>query len=224
MFPVQKTVRVYQHSVGTTHRPLVAIDFTDICISPFISHVNYNLYEFRSNFVLCYEKLGMTLERAKSSLSQWEFHHTQFYRVRNFPEFLLPIKQLDMATQNSREAPLSTETTSLNAFDSESSSFPENEVTFEQEQLDADNMDSDPTATQKKKKKKKPKKSAAAKAKDAAAKKAAETAEAECRPPVLCISRNKHWRYISSYHVRSGIILSGFYLSRIYRGLGFNFP
>jgi hypothetical protein len=22
------------------------------------------------------------------------------------------------------------------------------------------------------------------------------------RPPVLCISRNKHWRYISSYHVR----------------------
>lgn len=23
------------------------------------------------------------------------------------------------------------------------------------------------------------------------------------RPPMLCISRNKHWRYISSYHVRS---------------------
>jgi hypothetical protein len=21
------------------------------------------------------------------------------------------------------------------------------------------------------------------------------------KPPVLCISRNKHWRYISSYHV-----------------------
>lgn len=26
----------------------------------------------------------------------------------------------------------------------------------------------------------------------------------ELRPPVLCISRNKHWKYISSYHV-SGI-------------------
>lgn len=26
--------------------------------------------------------------------------------------------------------------------------------------------------------------------------------EQELRPPVLCISRNKHWRYISSYHVR----------------------
>lgn len=126
-----------------------------------------------------------------------------------------------MASQNSVKASLSTESTHLTAFDNESSSFPENEVTFE---LDADNMDSDPTAAQKKKKKKKPKKSAAAKAKDAAAKKAAETAEAEGRPPVLCISRNKHWRYISSYHVRSSIILSKFCLSRIYRGLGFNFP
>lgn len=62
----------------------------------------------------------------------------------------------------------------------------------------------DPVVTmQKKKKKKKPKKSA--KAKEAAALKAkaqeAQDAEdAESRPPVLCISRNKHWRYISSYH------------------------
>ena len=30
--------------------------------------------------------------------------------------------------------------------------------------------------------------------------------EAEDRPPVLCISRNKHWRYISSYHVRNMLL------------------
>jgi len=58
--------------------------------------------------------------------------------------------------------------------------------------------------TQKKKKKKKSKKSA--KAKEAAALKAKaqeaqDVEDAESRPPVLCISRNKHWRYISSYHV-----------------------
>lgn len=51
-------------------------------------------------------------------------------------------------------------------------------------------------------KKKKKKKTKSAKAKDAAiaAAKAKEELEAS-RPPVLCISRNKHWRYISSYHV-----------------------
>ncbi|KAJ7104072.1 hypothetical protein B0H15DRAFT_6260 [Mycena belliarum] len=59
---------------------------------------------------------------------------------------------------------------------------------------------------QKKKKKKKPKKSTSAKARDAAlatanAKEHAKEKEEEAgRPPVLCISRNKHWRYISSYH------------------------
>ncbi|KAJ6576578.1 hypothetical protein DFH09DRAFT_1361496 [Mycena vulgaris] len=59
---------------------------------------------------------------------------------------------------------------------------------------------------QKKKKKKKPKKSASAKARDAAiitanAKGDAKAKDEEAgRPPVLCISRNKHWRYISSYH------------------------
>ncbi|KAH6911139.1 hypothetical protein BKA70DRAFT_1269566 [Coprinopsis sp. MPI-PUGE-AT-0042] len=46
----------------------------------------------------------------------------------------------------------------------------------------------------KKKKKKKSKK--AGKSKDSEAK----AAETESRPPLLCISRNKHWRYISSYH------------------------
>ncbi|KAJ3782695.1 hypothetical protein GGU10DRAFT_363033 [Lentinula aff. detonsa] len=56
------------------------------------------------------------------------------------------------------------------------------------------------TLTPKKKKKKKSKKSATTKAKEAAAKKTAESAEAEGRPSVLCISRNKHWKYISSYH------------------------
>jgi hypothetical protein len=57
---------------------------------------------------------------------------------------------------------------------------------------------------QKKKKKKKSKK--ASKAKGNAKAKEDETHEAECRPPVLCISRNKHWRYISSYHVSSSFI------------------
>ncbi|KAK7033187.1 CRAL-TRIO-N domain-containing protein [Favolaschia claudopus] len=58
----------------------------------------------------------------------------------------------------------------------------------------------------KKKKKKKPKKSAAAKARDATASTATSKPDARAkdeeagRPPVLCISRNKHWRYISSYH------------------------
>lgn len=57
-------------------------------------------------------------------------------------------------------------------------------------------------SAQKKKKKKKPKKSA--KAKEAAASlkaKSSDPNDLDGRPPVLCISRNKHWRYISSYHV-----------------------
>ncbi|KAE9395555.1 hypothetical protein BT96DRAFT_1021897 [Gymnopus androsaceus JB14] len=98
-------------------------------------------------------------------------------------------------TLASVEASFSTEPHSPTAIDRESSSFPENNTVFEQP--DADNLESDVTSAQKKKKKKKPKKSAAAKAKEAAAKKAA---EAEGRPPILCISRNKHWKYISSYH------------------------
>ncbi|KAJ7170799.1 hypothetical protein C8R43DRAFT_1059496 [Mycena crocata] len=59
---------------------------------------------------------------------------------------------------------------------------------------------------QKKKKKKKPKKSASAKARDAVLATANARTDAKAkddeagRPPVLCISRNKHWRYISSYH------------------------
>lgn len=64
-----------------------------------------------------------------------------------------------------------------------------------------DGQDRSPSG-QKKKKKKKPKKSA--KAKDAAAAlkaKAQDVPEPDNRPPALCISRNKHWRYISSYHV-----------------------
>lgn len=60
-----------------------------------------------------------------------------------------------------------------------------------------------PANAQKKKKKKKGKKSAAKKAADSnGAAKAVESPD-EDRPPVLCISRNKHWRYISSYHVRT---------------------
>ncbi|KAK0222588.1 hypothetical protein EDD85DRAFT_983231 [Armillaria nabsnona] len=57
-----------------------------------------------------------------------------------------------------------------------------------------DKVPDTPMSVQKKKKKKKTKKSAKAKS-EAAAKLADEDG-----PPVLCISRNKHWRYISSYH------------------------
>ena len=64
--------------------------------------------------------------------------------------------------------------------------------------IDVEVPDVAATTTQKKKKKKKSKKSA--KAKEAASQ--AKLQETESRPPVLCISRNKHWRYISSYHVR----------------------
>ena len=54
-----------------------------------------------------------------------------------------------------------------------------------------------PTTTQKKKKKKSKK---SPKAKEAATT-GPKTDSPLDRPPVLCISRNKHWRYISSYHV-----------------------
>ena len=65
--------------------------------------------------------------------------------------------------------------------------------------------------TQKKKKKKKSKKSS--KAKDATAKATAkDTGDTEGRQPVLCISRNKHWRYISSYHVCILLVVSKSYL------------
>jgi hypothetical protein len=85
-------------------------------------------------------------------------------------------------------------------------------------------------SAQKKKKKKKPKKSA--KSKEAANKSAAPS-EQEPRHPVLCISRNKHWRYISSYHVRLTILLSSRHraaypsvnmTSRTCRVHGFNYP
>lgn len=61
----------------------------------------------------------------------------------------------------------------------------------------------DQTGAAKKKKKKKAKK--AAKEKEASPKQK-EGEGAEERPPILCISRNKHWRYISSYHVRLMIL------------------
>lgn len=61
------------------------------------------------------------------------------------------------------------------------------------------------TETQaKKKKKKKAKKSTKGKDITPSEKAGGKAVEnAEDRPPVLCISRNKHWRYISSYHVRT---------------------
>ncbi|KZT73437.1 hypothetical protein DAEQUDRAFT_703895 [Daedalea quercina L-15889] len=56
----------------------------------------------------------------------------------------------------------------------------------------------DPHSQQQQKKKKK-KKSKKSKAKETNGAVKARAADDE-RPPVLCISRNKHWRYISSYH------------------------
>jgi hypothetical protein len=58
----------------------------------------------------------------------------------------------------------------------------------------------DTTTTTKKKKKKKPKKSTKSKGEPSV--KPLTEDEDEPSPLVLRISRNKHWRYISSYHVR----------------------
>ena len=64
--------------------------------------------------------------------------------------------------------------------------------------------DDSAAATEKKKKKKKKSKKSG-KTEDPMRK--ATTKEDETRPPVLCISRNKHWRYISSYHVGNDLLL-----------------
>lgn len=63
---------------------------------------------------------------------------------------------------------------------------------------------SDQLNVQKKKKKKKSKKSKNTKdvANGATQTNGKDNVADDDRPPVLCISRNKHWRYISSYHVR----------------------
>lgn len=64
-----------------------------------------------------------------------------------------------------------------------------------------DNPPLDSTAPQKKKKKKKNKR-AATKDEPATSFRQPQTDNTtEERPSVLCISRNKHWKYISSYHV-----------------------
>ena len=60
----------------------------------------------------------------------------------------------------------------------------------------------------KKKKKKKPKKSIKAKEVVSVPLKSPESINSNNRAPILCISRNKHWRYISSYHVRFLLSLS----------------
>ena len=83
------------------------------------------------------------------------------------------------------------------------------------------------TISQKKKKKRKPKKSVKAKEAAALAAKTKDDVDSN-RPPVLCISRNKHWRYISSYHVRDCFIVRFFpsQLNSIHdnRAHGSNFP
>ncbi|OBZ68453.1 hypothetical protein A0H81_11549 [Grifola frondosa] len=59
---------------------------------------------------------------------------------------------------------------------------------------------SEPLNAQKKKKKKRGKKSAKTKETSDVTATNVEGDADDDRPPVLCISRNKHWRYISSYH------------------------
>ncbi|KAI0045661.1 hypothetical protein FA95DRAFT_1607515 [Auriscalpium vulgare] len=67
--------------------------------------------------------------------------------------------------------------------------------------VDVETLTEDTTsASQKKKKKKKGKKSAKKEAGLQAPATPVSPDDDEPRPPVLCISRNKHWRYISSYH------------------------
>src|SRR5260221_5526092 len=64
----------------------------------------------------------------------------------------------------------------------------------------------EPTVTtQKKKKKKRSKKSSTHKSPTSDA---GNDTTNEGRSPVLCISRNKHWKYISSYHVSASVFLS----------------
>ena len=71
----------------------------------------------------------------------------------------------------------------------------------------ADFVDADtpeiPSASKKKKKKKAKKSTSKARVETTGGNAGANgNDEDRDRPPVLCISRNKHWRYISSYHVR----------------------
>jgi len=58
-----------------------------------------------------------------------------------------------------------------------------------------------PTPRHKKKKKKKSKKTKAEGAVASVGTSKAQADDSRVHPQVLCISRNKHWRYISSYHV-----------------------
>ena len=123
------------------------------------------------------------------------------------------------ATQASAEVMSNTEPTSpsLDVDSSFLSNAPLDELADPGEGLD-------PAVGQKKKKKKKPRKSAAAKAKEAAARKTAEAEDAQGRQPTLCISRNKHWRYISSYHVRCPKFRTRFILIQDFRDHGSNCP
>jgi len=58
-----------------------------------------------------------------------------------------------------------------------------------------------PTPRHKKKKKKKSKKTKAEEAVGSVGTSKTRVDDSGVHPQVLCISRNKHWRYISSYHV-----------------------
>lgn len=60
--------------------------------------------------------------------------------------------------------------------------------------------------TQKKKKKRKSKKSKAKEGVDVEEGKSELKIQEAEKPQVLCISRNKHWRYISSYHVSPSFV------------------
>ena len=78
------------------------------------------------------------------------------------------------------------------------------------------------SGAQKKKKKKKPKKKAK---EDTERERSQPQLQEPEKPAVLCISRNKHWRYISSYHV--SVVWSELHRliadTSVFRGRGYNF-
>lgn len=114
---------------------------------------------------------------------------------RNFASILLPLIDLYMADLS---APLLEHMRMTGASQTVT---PSTSPTSEETMLHPDDPEQIIMPAGQKKKKKKKSRSAKAKDAAAAAAKAKDDLEAN-RPTVLCISRNKHWRYISSYHVR----------------------
>lgn len=83
-------------------------------------------------------------------------------------------------------------------------SSPEHSLPASPDATETSHTDVPPSTLNKKKKKKKSKKP---KCKDGVPAVPEPQTIPEHRQPVLCISRNKHWKYISSYHVRHSVAI-----------------